>query len=191
MANHAEVKTRRKLDAEILLRLLNEINEEHFGGKIIIKDEDECYIIEVNEFLVRSIWVNDKKNVELRHGGGTDLLWWVDFVLMNELAVKLNGVHYDDGIGKIGKGEHGKYPTFRSYMDAISAHADGWIREYRIYREMKDALVQAPHLADFMGEKVPMTNEKAKEIDESMKKQMAKMLGDKFIIAPEADHGKN
>jgi hypothetical protein len=170
MANHAEVRTRRKLNDEILLKLLNEVNEERFGGKIAIEEGDDCFIIRVSEYQYRLIWVNKSKNVELRHGGGSDFIWWIDNAFMDELAVKLNGTRYDDGTGVMGKGESGKYPTFRDWMDGMTQNNDNPdIRNWRIHNEMRDALREAPHLKEFMGEEVSISKEKLKQIEEALR----------------------
>jgi hypothetical protein len=105
MANHAHVYTKKHMDASkvrILLDRLNrdvfldslEINQEDWDGQpawyLHVKDEPEGHE-------TRVCWLNSKRDFEIRHGGGSDFLWWIDFRVQDEISKVFDGSIVDDG----------------------------------------------------------------------------------------------
>lgn len=68
------------------------------------------------EFWIGKYYNNSKEvpAIEIRHGGGDNLRWWIDWSLINLLAEKLGGTIGDDGADECAP-NYEKYPTLRSY----------------------------------------------------------------------------
>lgn len=134
MANHAEVKTKKQMTPEGITALLNEMNATIFRNVLKIeycdcRNEtgawgDHVWIINVHpkdpspniNYGTRECWLNNPKSFEIRHGGGSSFLWWIDFAITNEVALRYNGVVIDESDGIREKPVQGKYDSFGEYI---------------------------------------------------------------------------
>ncbi len=168
MANHGYIHTDSPITDEQLWDLLQEVNNERFGGKLVIEKGEDCFGVKISEYTCRLWWVDedDDTTIEHRHGGGGDIAWWIDAVFSDEIAVKLDGLVEDDGCEGREPGQSGKYPTLRSYLEMKWSHSkQGADRvAYLICGEMKMALEEAPNLAEFIGELPEVSDETEKQM---------------------------
>jgi hypothetical protein len=122
MANHAYIPLEKKITIEKLKNIIAEIVNRRFKGYFGTNLDDEHIWINIkkpkcdwfkNDEALALIWINEKGNIEFRHGHG-DEGWWVDLVLEKELC-KHFGIKrmYDDGIGWYNIDFKNMYPTFR------------------------------------------------------------------------------
>lgn len=154
MANHGYITTKKHLTTELLTAALNKISRERFGGKIRVEGpfpdaEDNwghgTHLVHVAEGVSYPVWLSSHRKIEICHGPGTIVYWWVETVIINDLAVAFNGDISDDGVGRMGKGEPGKYPTFTSYLDAMRISKP--MRQYHL----SDARELCPNLKEWFG----------------------------------------
>jgi hypothetical protein len=174
VANHVVVTTDQDIDDDKLQSLLDEVNQERFGGNVVISKTDfedgANFTIELNEYPCRNIWVNEDKNIEIRHGPGGDVVWWIDIVFTEELACKVDGIVDDHGVEETWKGRKNHYPTFRSFLDAKWSHnkQDPKVVAYFILREMEIAKEEAPNLEPFFGDFPELDKKTVEQIKEEM-----------------------
>lgn len=120
MANHGYVKTRKLMTPEKISELLAELNVSHFKGLLKFEYSNESgnpsawgphvwlvrYIGKgLENEIIRVFWLNTKRSFEIRHGGGSNFYWWIDSVIINEVALKFDGTISDDGCGDKWKGK--------------------------------------------------------------------------------------
>jgi len=125
MANHGYVKTKKFMNAESVHEFLTNLNETVFKDVLNIKQEDNYWEISCKDEKIqgqRQCWLQTKRTFEVRHCYGGDFFNWIDAVIMNELAVKFNGMITDDGVENRWKGVPDKYPTFKSWMELMWSH---------------------------------------------------------------------
>jgi hypothetical protein len=134
MANHARVKTKLEMSPEAVTELLNRLNTQRFKGLLKIEYcdcrgevgawGDHVWLLHVRprepaqgvNYGDRVCWLNSPKSFEIRHGGGGQFLWWVDFAITNEVALVFEGKRSDDSDGVKERGEFGKYDSFTDYI---------------------------------------------------------------------------
>lgn len=136
MANHAYVKTKKKMLPEAITALINRLNDTVFKKVLKIECENYrgdshawgkyvwnvSYDIDGKEADGRIFWLNNSKSFEIRHGGGWDFIWWIDHVITNEVALIFDGIISDDGGSDDWKGEPNKYSSFEEYWKNIWGH---------------------------------------------------------------------
>jgi len=149
MANHGYVKTKKFLSPAKINALLEELNRDVFKGCLKFEYEDcrgqdnawgdDVWIVtydgdaEQNEKyvkvwtnywkkgnFVRVFWLNTRRTLEIRHGGGGDFCWWVDAVIRHEVAHKFNGVIEDDAGDWRENPQPDRYRNIADYLDARS-----------------------------------------------------------------------
>lgn len=119
MANHGYVTTRKRLNGDKLAGMLAEINRDRFRGSLVIQREDDSFSVQYEEDgPARCLWLASRRKIEFRHGPDP-LLWWVEAVVMNDLALKVGGKISDDGVDQQWEGEEGKYPTFVAWQQGL------------------------------------------------------------------------
>lgn len=127
MANHGFLSFRKKLDLPGLRDLCQEICNDHLPNfvadlypenspPIVIvhhkdKDSDEDWEHTLG------IWFRSPKKIEVRHNPG-DFYWWLNHVIWDNLAIKLNGRISDEGVEGTWAGEF-KYPTFVKFLKSM------------------------------------------------------------------------
>lgn len=147
MANHAYVKTRRKMTAETITALITRLNETIFKGCVKVtyhksKNGDKQawgeHVWEITleykgkkylENQGRVCWLNTAHSFEIRHGGGNNIFWWIDHAICNEVALQFNGTWTDDGDDTPQKGVPGRYRRYRSF--ARNMQANFWARKVK------------------------------------------------------------
>jgi len=139
MSNHGFVKTKKFMSAERISQMLDELNESHFKG-ILGYDYHESTADEPgwgphtwllkyvgsdwewyrhNDSL-RVCWLNTRRSFEMRHGGGGGhFVWWIDSVVLNEVAVRFNGIISDEGISDKWPGDADYARTYQDYEDRV------------------------------------------------------------------------
>ena len=88
MANHGWVKTRKHLKPELVTDVLNELNESHFKGGLQWEYSEggwgeHTWLLKYvgkdgKEYGERVCWIDSRQHFEMRHGGGSDFIWWID-----------------------------------------------------------------------------------------------------------------
>lgn len=143
MANHAWVKTRRKMTPEAISAIIERLNKTLFKGCIKVEyhkstkeqpgwGEHTWSITAFNtddpkiEYGHRVCWLEKPTHFEMRHGGGTNFMWWIDHAICNEVALEFNGGWYDDGDEQRRTGTSGKYHRFREFNRRMYGHF--WVR---------------------------------------------------------------
>lgn len=131
MANHAYVTTRRKMTAEVISSIIDRLNTTIFKGCVKVeyhkatKEEPgwgqhtwqlTAIGADGKEYGNRVCWLEDERHFEMRHGGGTNFIWWIDCAICNEVALHYNGTWTDDGTDMKEKGIEGKYRRFRAFQ---------------------------------------------------------------------------
>lgn len=133
MANHGWVKTRKKMKPEQISAMLNELNESLFKGNLEIDYHlstltepgwgehtwELTYKSENKEWMHRVCWLETSRHFEMRHGGGSYFAWWIDTLILNEVAVRFNGTIYDDGGGEKTKGVPNKFNCLKEFMNSM------------------------------------------------------------------------
>jgi len=138
MANHATVKIKKPLfSKEIIEEVLDDLNKNKFKNILRIEYSKEgkkhYWVLTVEEgdiYDVRELWLNSNKSFEIRHGGGSQFMWWVDTTIFNNLSKKFNGKWEDEGTGE--RKTSDKYETFKDYLEIRynnSKHKEMWITE--------------------------------------------------------------
>ena len=162
MANHAWVKTRKHMSPQAVTDLLNKLNEKYFQNVLKIEyhncqGEEECWgehvwTIKAEErnaiYVERVCWLKHRQHFEIRHGGGGDFAWWVDFTVTAQVAKTFNGRQYDDGCGEIK--DRKIFPTYSEFVEHMHPPRKGFKKAVRrwIIHESKQ---MAP--AEFRGKK--------------------------------------
>lgn len=139
MANHAWVKTHRKMTPEAISEIIDRLNKTLFKNCIKVEyhkstkaepgwGEHTWMLTAINpddpkiEYGTRVCWLEKPTRFEMRHGGGTNFMWWIDHAICNEVAVQFNGGWYDDADGVRREGTPGKYRRFREYNRRMYGH---------------------------------------------------------------------
>lgn len=133
MANHGYVTTEQSISYQRLVEMIHEINRDRFDGALPVDVGKEIVLI-ANQ---RQIWLESPHVIEIRHGGGGDILWWIDSVFTNDLALKVDGVITDDGHGGKTKGEPGKYATLLEYIESYVQAAPVEARAFLVYHHVE------------------------------------------------------
>jgi hypothetical protein len=139
VANHGFVNLPLTITVEELHAALDEINKKRFKGLLCVEYDEPSKTFEViagkgkKSEEHRLIFLRDDHDfskdlkwdpqgaasrVEIRHGGGSRFIWWIDCVITNELAIKFKGYITDEGTGdEVIKSRSKLWPTFRSYLE--------------------------------------------------------------------------
>lgn len=128
MANHGFLTSRKTFKPDRVFECLNEINQRRFKGTLIISYDKKGSSVDSGLWNIAyskskhsesfNIWIVNKNKLETRHTQRSDFMWWVKWVLWDELAFSFNGTISDEGIEEKWKGQPNKYPTFSDYIDA-------------------------------------------------------------------------
>jgi len=103
MANHGHVATKRHMTPEKVRAVIDRLNKDVFFGVLDIVDTDFTdgtvgwYITAEGAYGSRQCWLNSKRSFEMRHGGGSAFLWWVDSVIQDAISEEFDGRVTDDG----------------------------------------------------------------------------------------------
>ena len=110
MANHGWVYTYRWLTPERINEVIFDLNQRLFSGNLKYTWVDRGwnqrptweleYISPIDEkvYYKRTCWLQSMRHFELRHGPGSNFTWWIDSVILNEIAVRFSGMIHDDGV---------------------------------------------------------------------------------------------
>lgn len=157
MANHGFITTKRQLTVEKLKAALDEINKRRFRGLLELPpDGDSGFVITVKDLVERPIWVASRRKIEIRHScGGGDFAWWIDAVVLNDLALAFDGVISDEGVGDKWRGVENKYPRYLDFKKAMwgwgnSSLARRTIANMYIQSETSGILSRAPEWAGLL-----------------------------------------
>jgi hypothetical protein len=153
MANHCQVITKKKMTPEKISALIDRLNATMFRDllKIVYTDctgKTGCWgnhvweIETVNSnpkdpvnYGERVCWLNTSRHFEIRHGGGGNWIWWVDFAICNEVALEFDGYVSDDSDGEKYPGKKDKYADFNAYL--IRSNIDDSFSDEVRNRKMK------------------------------------------------------
>lgn len=140
MANHARVKTKKKMTAENVTAVLNSLNERIFKGKFSVEysceDGDHIWSITYENYVHRICWLNTSRHFEIRHGCRGQFDWWADFAITNEIAVIFNGTITDDGGGKI-ESYPSRFDSFQDYLTGLYSNSRPEVKDYLFQLEME------------------------------------------------------
>lgn len=158
MANHGFVTTKKKLTHARLIAIVNEINAELLGGSLKVtpyggKEPGVSVVMDLPHNGL-PIWLASSRKIEIRHQARGDVGRWIDAMLANELALRLDGTISDEGVSDKWKGEHGKYRTLRDYCESMAFRKDE-LTPYLVYGSLlfarKDLDRENPALTPFIG----------------------------------------
>lgn len=138
MANHGYVKTRKPMTVEAVHSLVVNLIDSHFKDHVRLVRENNCFVLYYSgpEFdyikqdnLIRIFWLESPTEFEMRHGGGGNWHWWIDSVILNEIAVEFDGIITDDGIDGSIEHEPNKWPEFKDYNQDMAKHVQGELKK--------------------------------------------------------------
>jgi hypothetical protein len=137
MANYAKIKTKLKMQPNNITKLLNDLNTTIFKNTLTITytGSDKPYyhewFIQQNNDITqyRICWLNNSTSFEIKHGGGKNFIWWVDFAICNEIAVKFNGIWTDEADNDKRKGIPHKYDNFQEHTERMFDYMKEWKTE--------------------------------------------------------------
>lgn len=153
MANHGYVKTANKMTVGSISEMLLELNTRLLHEKLVFKYQRRrqlkqairdvtwetalgCWYIQyVSEGMVyaeRTFWLMTPNMFELQHGGGFNFAWWIDSLIINEVAVLFNGKVTDDGLSGQLAHAPGMYDLYRGHIAGYiqKALARGILKEW-------------------------------------------------------------
>ena len=146
MANYGWVESEESITSEFVSSVLEEMNKNLFKGNLQVNFSEESghpswhiqYVSRGKVWASRICWLKTPQRFEMRHGGGTSMDWWVDSAILNEIAVKVNGIIGDDGYDHHNKGEPHKFDTFEQFVQEYFAHVKNPIfRKFILSEEKK------------------------------------------------------
>jgi hypothetical protein len=79
-----------------------------------------------SEYQSRQCWLNSRRSFEIRHGGGSDFIWWVDQRIQDEISKVFDGRVKDDG----GSG-YDEVLTTWGMADSYPEHIKNRIESYK------------------------------------------------------------
>lgn len=150
MANHGYVKTKKPMSADKICNLLNDLNKTYFKNNLKFEyhiGNEQSYGPHVwhlkyesqgQEWGSRICWLNTKRSFEIRHGGGTNFIWWIDNVVCNAVALRFDGDISDDGC-------EGKWSPVDNYMPT---YAD-YVKKYVIHSHPENRAMTASYYLEF------------------------------------------
>ena len=135
MANHAHVTTRKHMTPAKVRAILDQLNQDVFFGVLNIEDTEYTegtigwYITATDSYGDRSCWLNSRRHFEMRHGGGSDFLWWVDSLIQDAISNAFQGRVKDDGGSGYDKvlTSWNTPLTYREYLNKRFAHRTNWL----------------------------------------------------------------
>ena len=161
MANHGYITTKQILTMDKLFSMVEKINNDVLNGALKISrpnaniKKDDVVFVEITKDLSRLLWLQTKKKIEIRHGGGGDVAWWIDSILTNDLAIAVDGKISDDGCDGKWDPIPGKYRTFLDYKKSMWEHNQNPTKDNFIYMDWAEEveyLKQSnPKLLPFVG----------------------------------------
>ena len=154
MSNHGYVKSRKFMRPEEISKIIEEINQTRFKGNLVVEYHkhtpeepgwgEHTWIIsyisseDKNEYIRKVCWLETSRTFEMRHGGGGDFAWWLDRVIVNEVALFYDGVITDDGDGSKDKGKPNYYLTFLEFEEMMLRHIkEEHIRKYMLVKNFE------------------------------------------------------
>ena len=114
--------------------LLHELNHKYFYDCLIIDDSSSNFwtISVVDTYDSLQFWINTKRNFEIRHSEATQFMWWVDFLISDEISAQFDGRIVGDTSFKSYDTPH----AFREYVQKYTQRkikplgSVGWFKNY-------------------------------------------------------------
>lgn len=116
MANYGYVTTRKTLNINTLFEAVSKIIYDRFRDSIKVSLCNKTISVDIYREIDRTLRLESKHKIAIRHNGGDDFVWWVDCVVTNDLALMFNGKISDDGIGDKWVGEADYCPRFVDFV---------------------------------------------------------------------------
>lgn len=119
--NHCFATSQRVLTGDLFDEALREINQRRFAGVYQIVREGDNWWVEPDAGWPYGFhcWFRSKRKVTFRRDPG-EWATWVTIVFQEEIAAKFKGRCSDEGVQDIWQPEPNKYPTFKSYWEAVN-----------------------------------------------------------------------
>mgnify|MGYP003335243313 CR=1 FL=1 len=123
MANHGFVKTKKFMNFDRIQNLLEDLNLRLFKNKLQIKSSLKPKVIwnvkyEGYDYGSLNFWLNSSRFFEIRHNSN-GFMWWIDSVILNEIAVCFSGIISDEGVSEKWHGTKNKYNDFWKFQEKI------------------------------------------------------------------------
>lgn len=124
MANHGFVKTKRFMNFDRVQNLLEDLNLRLFNNKLQIesffqKEKPNIgWNVKYEDYGSLSFWLNSFRFFEIRHSSN-GFMWWIDSVILNEIAVCFNGIISDEGVSEKWYGTRNKHNDFWKFQEKI------------------------------------------------------------------------
>ncbi len=103
MANHGYVITKKHMTREKVTESLNKLNKELLFDCLNIElcdfdSGEQAWSITVDGTNdSRVCWLNNRQSFEIRHGGGSPFIWWIDSLIQDTISKEFDGRVKDDG----------------------------------------------------------------------------------------------
>lgn len=112
MEHRGYVTTDRDLTTDCLEELVEGISRARFDGALMVSRDGGNVVVD-GSLLLRL--ASDSK-VETMNELDGEYGYWIEAIVMNDLALALDGTLSADGVNKTCRGVRGIYPTLRSYI---------------------------------------------------------------------------
>jgi hypothetical protein len=138
MANHTSIFVRdNSITKESVLKAIEDINNELFDGRLPIKVEDNFIGLVFDNSNAITMWIEKDYEyhnwelydtegyepeiikgsyIDVRHGHGIKFLWWLDSVIIKELANRFNATLDGEGYDRDNRPEKYTYKTLREFI---------------------------------------------------------------------------
>lgn len=130
MANNGWVTSRKKITAEKISSILNDLNARLFKHNLLIeihKGTPESpgwglytwmlsYVSD-QEYASRVCWLETNRKFVMSHGGGSDFAWWIDTAILNEVALQVKGIIRDEADDRKQAPIANQYDNLQKYLE--------------------------------------------------------------------------
>ena len=141
MANHGWITSKKKMNKEVISQLINDLNNRLFKNNLSIELQNDLWLVSYFSeespytFATRNCWLEKPTKFVMEHSGGSVFAWWIDSVILNEVAVKFNGTICEDGTDSKTQGTPNKFDSFEDFFNSFYSHMRPEFRMYQMQTE--------------------------------------------------------
>ena len=169
MANHAYIPIKEKITGKELYKIIKQIVDSRFKGYYITEIHQDPYTKEWMTWImikdpkvdisgyetVGLYWINEKGQIEMRHGHG-DIGWWTENVVNHDLLKKFDVTEMeDDGIGKFDVSDHTLHTSYEEYQRdrwiGMRPKKKSWLKKKIRENMVKEYIKSAAEISDVYG----------------------------------------
>jgi len=126
MSNHGFIYGKNLPSVQQIDKDVREIMQKFPEFTVTLHDDTQCWIVEY-ESLRMCFWYKRFRKVpclEFRHSySGMPFMWWIEYEIREQIALKYKLKQYDEGIGKT-ESEYTNHKTYEEYFRATRDYPD-------------------------------------------------------------------